>query len=100
MPYFVYILHCEKAGKYYVGQTSDPHKRLQEHNSYESMHKYTAKYKPWTLEAYFVVSDERGDAMKVERYIKNQKSALFIRDIIANYHSVSFIDELKKKVLG
>ena len=85
MFYYVYILYSETAGKYYVGHSPDPHKRLSEHNSYDNKSKFTAKYQPWELKAFFKVSENRGDAMKVETFIKKQKSKEFIKKIIAQH---------------
>ncbi|MFW6369782.1 MAG: GIY-YIG nuclease family protein [Bacteroidota bacterium] len=33
MPYFVYILKCQKDGKYYIGMTQNVNARLEFHNS-------------------------------------------------------------------
>jgi putative endonuclease len=82
MDYFVYILHSQSVDKFYVGHSPDPSKRLSEHNSYTNQSKFTAKYQPWTLVAQILVSQIRGEAMKVERYIKKQKSKAFIKEII------------------
>ena len=92
MLFYVYILHSESANKYYVGHTPDPHKRLSEHNAYDNFSKYTAKYKPWKLMAYFPVSVNRGEALKVELFIKKQKSKVFIQKIISNYLDTVFIN--------
>lgn len=77
--FYIYILHSQKADKFYIGYSPDVFKRLREHNNPLSGSKFTAKYLPWNLVCYFSVSDSRGDALKVERFIKKQKSKQFIQ---------------------
>lgn len=38
---------------------------------------YTHKFRPWVLKKSFKVNDNRGDVIKIERYIKKQKSIRF-----------------------
>jgi len=52
--YYIYILHSNSADKYYVGHSSNPFKRLEEHNNNEK-DKFTGKFKPWELKAIFQV---------------------------------------------
>jgi len=47
--------------------------RLEQHLS-NSTDKYTGKAKDWLLKTVFEVSNNEGDAMKIERFIKKQKS--------------------------
>jgi putative endonuclease len=79
--FLVYILYSEKFDKFYVGHTDDLERRLVEHNEICTS-SYTVKYRPWKLAAHFTVGPERGLAMKVERFIKMQKSRAFILSII------------------
>ena len=56
-----------------MGYSNDPQRRLVEHNN--SPHNtYTSKYRPWILKAYFMCSESEGEAMRIERFIKEQKS--------------------------
>ena len=71
--YYIYILYSEKAKLYYVGYSSDPVRRLIEHNS-TPFNTFTAKHRPWLLKASFECSTSESDAIKVERFIKKQKS--------------------------
>ena len=71
--YFIYILYSTGADKYYIGYTSDPIHRLEEHNS-KPFNTFTSKYRPWSLAATFRCSEERNEAMQIEKWIKNQKS--------------------------
>ncbi|MBR8534247.1 GIY-YIG nuclease family protein [Carboxylicivirga sediminis] len=100
MDYYIYILYSKVADKYYVGYSSNPQKRLKEHNSYENKSKFTAKYQPWNLKAHFLVSQTIGEAMRVERFIKQQKSRHFLERLISEHHNAEFINDLIKKVIG
>ena len=66
---------------YYIGHSTDPWIRLEQHNSNES-DKFTGKYKPWELKAVFEVSERKGDADKIEKYLKRQKSRKLILQLI------------------
>lgn len=99
MPYSIYILFSEKADKYYVGQTSDLQKRVRDHNHPTINSKYTAKYIPWKLCFSAYVSEERGDAIRVEQFIKKQKSRLFLQKIIQSGSDPSFFQNMTENVL-
>ncbi len=98
--FYVYVLYSNKHDKFYVGHTPDPKKRLHEHNAYETGNKFTAKYQPWKMATYFPVSEDRGKAMIVERFIKKQKSRTFLKKVIDNCQNVDFITQLIKKAIG
>ncbi|MEM7373860.1 MAG: GIY-YIG nuclease family protein, partial [Bacteroidota bacterium] len=85
MKYYVYILYSPSADRYYVGQSHDPKARLKEHNHGDRPNqstKYTFKHRPWELKVSFVAGNSRAEAMKIERYIKRQKSRQFIQALI------------------
>ncbi len=73
MTYYIYILYSNSIDRYYVGYSSDPWLRLEQHIS-NSTDKYTGKAKDWILKAVFEVSNSAGHAIKIERFIKKQKS--------------------------
>ena len=73
--YYLYILYSCQANKYYVGHSIDPWNRLNQHLN-NSGEKFTGSYKDWQLKAVFEVSPNRGEAEKIERFIKRQKVAL------------------------
>jgi len=75
--FYVYLLYSPDHDKYCIGHTDEPEKRLEEHNSNPRM-TYTHKFRPWTLVKYFQVNQYRGDALKLERFIKKMKSRAFI----------------------
>ena len=99
MSFSIYILYSEKADRYYVGQTSNLNKRLFDHNHPVVNSKYTSKYIPWKLCFSVYVSEERGDAVKVEQFIKKQKSRLFLQKIIQSGSDPSFIQKMIGNIL-
>ena len=91
--FFVYIIESEKNGMYYIGHSDDPQRRLKEHN--ETSHKtFTSKHRPWKLIAQIPVNENRGEAMRLEKHIKNKKRRSFIETIIQNQNDEIFIQEL------
>jgi len=77
MRFVVYILFSEKLGKYYVGQTENIEKRLNDHNS--GMSKFTSTGIPWKLIHLFEYFD-RSEAIKAERAIKRRGIKRYLQD--------------------
>jgi putative endonuclease len=75
--FYIYIIYSQSADRYYIGHTNDPSRRVEEHNTVIK-NSYTSKFRPWILRASFSVSYSRGEARKVENYIKNMKSRKFL----------------------
>ena len=88
MAYFIYILYSPGFNghdRYYVGHTHDLEARLEDHNAGDrpkQSRKYTFKHRPWEFRASYLVGEDRGEAVKIERYIKRQKSRKFIEQLI------------------
>ena len=78
--YFIYILYSAKADKFYIGYSIDPFHRVQQHNSIHS-NTFTSKFRPWKLAAVFECSNIEAEAMKIERFIKKQKSRKLIEKL-------------------
>jgi putative endonuclease len=79
MSAYCYILYSSKLDKYYIGSTTDIHRRLEEHNRRKE--KFTAIGIPWILvyKEFFVnLQAARGR----EHYIKKMKSRKFIESLI------------------
>jgi putative endonuclease len=95
MDFFIYILQSVSTDKYYVGFSENPHKRLFEHNN-PIYSKFTSKYIPWELKVFFFASNDRGEAMKIERYIKNMKSKKYTENLISNVTEQVRISQLFK----
>ena len=79
--FFIYIIYSEKFDKYYVGHSSNPYRRLEEHNN-KLFNTFTSKYRPWKLAALFECGSNRGEAIIIERYIKKQKSRRLLENLI------------------
>ena len=74
---YVYILRsCSRPDRIYTGKTSDPLRRLAEHNSGKSFH--TNKDRPWKLVTYLWFEDAH-KANTFERYLKTGSGRAFIR---------------------
>ena len=65
--YFVYILQCSD-GSYYTGWTTDPQRRLKQHNRGTGS-RYTRTHRPVQL-VYVEELPDRSSAMKRENVIK------------------------------
>jgi putative endonuclease len=92
--YYIYFLYSQAADKYYVGHSQDPFKRLEQHLS-NSGDKYTGSYVDWKLKAVFEVSPIRGEADKIERFIKRQKSRnLLERMLDSKYRGTGVLAQL------
>ncbi|GAB1449627.1 hypothetical protein MASR2M44_26560 [Bacteroidota bacterium] len=81
--YYIYFLFSEDADKYYIGHSQNPWQRLSQHLN-NSGERFTGKYKDWKLIAVFEVSNSKGDADKIEKFIKRQKSRKLIQQILAD----------------
>ena len=79
--YYIYFLYSPAADKYYVGLSADPWKRLSQHLN-NNTDKFTGKFKDWILIAVFEVSSVKGEAFKIEKFIKKQKSRKLIEKIL------------------
>ena len=95
--FYIYIIYSESADKYYVGHTNDPDRRLEEHNTVIK-NNYTFKYRPWIRKACFVVSESRGDARKIENYIKRMKSRKLLERLIENPKEFEGIAQLVRAI--
>ncbi|GAL70189.1 hypothetical protein JCM19302_2764 [Jejuia pallidilutea] len=54
---------------------------MQSHNT-SKFNTYTSKYRPWVLKAVFEAGITRGDAEKIERFVKKQKSRALLLKLI------------------
>ena len=77
LSHYVYILQSEAdPARYYVGLTTDPDRRVREHNAGKSVH--TNKYKPWKLSTCIGFAD-RAKALQFERYLKSGSGRAFAK---------------------
>ena len=72
---YVYLLKSQKdPSKRYVGITSNPARRLEEHNSGQSIH--TNKYRPWIFTTIIQMRDD-SRALELEKYLKSGSGRTF-----------------------
>ena len=71
--FYLYILHSATSDIFYIGITDNPARRLKEHNESEHV-TFTSKHRPWALKAVFRIGENRGDALKLEKFIKKNRS--------------------------
>ena len=75
-----YIISSQTKNRYYIGSTSvGPDLRLQRHN--DGWTRSTKSGAPWILK-YLKNFDSKSEALKWERFIKKQKSRVFIEKLI------------------
>ena len=78
--YFVYILQSLSTGRYYIGHCDHLLHRFYQH---QSGHNHsTTNHGPWCV-PHFEIYASRSEAMRRERKLKSQKSAEFLRRLIA-----------------
>jgi putative endonuclease len=74
--WWVYVLHSVQ-GPYYVGSTTDPRRRLRQHNGeIKGGGKYTATKRPWTPAALHGPYKNRSEAFKAEYALKHGKRGI------------------------
>lgn len=79
--FYIYIIQSKENGQFHAGHSSDPWRRLVEHNT-EKTDASTGKQGDWELAAVFSVSEERSDALAIERLIRKQKGPRLIEMMI------------------
>ena len=72
MRYFVYILASVDSGRYYIGQSNNVERRLDEHNDV-TRRSWASKYAPWEVMCSRVYNS-RAEAMKEEKRLKSFKN--------------------------
>jgi len=77
--HFVYIIQSKKTKKYYIGTSNNPDLRINKHNRGSTI--YTKSGIPWIL-IKTISCKNKTDALKLEKFIKKQKSKKFIEKII------------------
>jgi len=80
MVYTVYILYSVSRDRYYIGQTEDLERRLEEHNSGYS--KSTRSGILWEL-VFKREFRERSEAIRYEHTLKQMKSRRYIEELIS-----------------
>ena len=79
MAHSVYILQSEENGRYYVGRSQTPEKRVEHHNTTATG--FTARYRPWRL-VFQQEFDTKAEAIEAEQLIKGWKSRKMTRYVV------------------
>ena len=82
--HYVYVLHSDRLGKYYVGRTENVTKRLEDHNAGRST--YTKLGRPWVL-VYEERFEKKSEAVARELEIKRRKSRRYIEKLVQSVPS-------------
>ena len=77
--FFVYILQSQFSGRFYIGYSESPDRRLTEHNSGKV--KSTRPYRPW-VKVYTEPFDTEIEAMRREKHLKAMKSRAYLINLI------------------
>ena len=80
--FYIYVLYSLSSDLYYVGYTADYLRRLHQHN-HSDRDTFTSKHRPWKLCAVFEVGNDEAQAMRIEKFIKKQKSRKLIEKMVA-----------------
>ena len=93
--HFVYILFSQSANRYYIGETAHLEGRVEQHNQGYYAKASTKIAKDWVLFLSITCTD-RTHALKIERFIKKQKSRKFIEKLKAEPSvTLSIVDKFK-----
>ena len=79
--FYIYILQSLTSHIYCSGYSDDPWRRVIEHNT-KLFNTFTSKHRPWCLAAAFECSENESEAVRVERFIKRQKSRRLLEKLI------------------
>ena len=79
--FYLYILYSPSSDKYYVGYSNDVERRINEHNNSERT-TYTSKHRPWAISVIYSCGHLESDAVKIERFIKKQKSRKLVEQLV------------------
>jgi len=81
--FYIYIIYSEASDRYYVGYSSDFESRLVQHNDTKFKNTYTSKHAPWILKAAFECGNSESTAVRVEKFLKRQKSRRLLERMIS-----------------
>ena len=81
--FFVYILQSQSTGRYYIGYSELPDRKLAEHNSGKV--KSTRPFRPW-VKVHVEQFATESEAMNRERELKSKKSRIYLDRLIGPAH--------------
>jgi len=90
--HYVYIIFSKTAQKFYIGETVDISERLDKHNTGAYANAFTSEASDWQIQI-VIECQNRTIALKIEKYIKNMKSKVYINNLIKH-------EALREKLIG
>ena len=76
-PWFVYVLRSDSANRYYVGCTTNPARRIRQHNGeIKGGGRYTRTRRPWKGAALYGPYENQSEACRAEKALKKGKRGL------------------------
>ena len=80
--FYVYVLHSDADGGWYIGFSTDLRRRLKEHQAGEA---FATSYRgPWRL-IYYEAYLEEEDALGREQYLKSGGGRRFLKNQLRHY---------------
>lgn len=87
MFHFVYVLESEIDNSWYIGYTTDPTRRLKDHNT--SKNASTKAKKPWNI-LYFEAYRSKQDALGREKFLKSGSGRTYLKKQMVHYISEKY----------
>ncbi len=81
--FYIYILYSPTSDIFYIGYSANYKNRMNQHNSSEK-DTFSKKHRPWLLKAVFEAGRDKSDVMRIEKFIKKQKSRTLIERMISD----------------
>ena len=78
--FYIYIIYSKNIDAFYIGQTIDLNKRIEEHNSKFYDNIFTVKTNDWIL-YYSMECDSRKQAILIESHIKRMKNRKYYESL-------------------
>ena len=78
--FFMFYIYSFSNDKYYVCYSTDPLRRVIEHNT-KPFKTYSSKCRPWVLKVYFQCSASEKETIRIEPFIKKQKSRKLLEQL-------------------
>ncbi len=82
--HYLYIIHSNKIDHYYIGETMDLVRRLEEHNAGVFKSCFTRRSNDWRY-ALTISFSEKSKAQQAERFVKRMNSRKFTERLILDY---------------
>ncbi|HEU5292800.1 MAG TPA: GIY-YIG nuclease family protein [Cyclobacteriaceae bacterium] len=91
--FYIYILFSHSSNLYYVGYSTDVDLGVRQHNE-SGQGTFTSKHRPWVLKGVFSCGEDRALAMRIEKFIKKQKSKSFIEALLSGVPLTGILAQL------